>query len=113
MSQRSIKELRHLLNEIRAENARELDPIAIARLRIRFNKFMAELANAAADSAQFEDRFAKIRGLINLHQLTWGTCRMLDDPDRYRKDSQTIGRNVREFLDWVEQNMMPDKVDRK
>lgn len=57
--------------------------------------------------------FAKIRSLINPHQLKWGTCRMLDAPDRCRKDIQTIGRNVREFLGWVEQNMLPDKVDRK
>ncbi len=103
-SETCIHDLRSLLDEIRAENARQLDPITITRLRTRFDQLMAELAKAVEPTREIEDRFAKIKGITSLHQMKWGTCRLLDDPDRYREDSQVIGLLMREFLDWIEQN---------
>lgn len=79
-SETCLRELRSLLDEIRAENARQLDPITITRLRTRFNKLMAELVTVVEPTREFEDCFAKIEGITSLHQMKWGTCRLLDGP---------------------------------
>ncbi|MCP5397437.1 MAG: hypothetical protein H6918_12045 [Sphingomonadaceae bacterium] len=99
---KSIQDLKELLDELRAANARELDPITISRLRTQFNELMERLADEGATMPGFEDRFGEIKSLTGYHQLKWGTGRFLGDPEAYRDDSRKVGLEVREFIAWVE-----------
>lgn len=107
MSRPLIKEIRVLLDEIRALNGQDLNPITITRLRTKFNARIIELADSVEPTSEFDDRMTTINGRTSLHQLKWGTLRLLDDPDNYRRDSAAIGLAVREFLDWCEDNTEP------
>jgi len=98
----SIQDLKELLEELRAANARELDPIKISRLRTQFNELMDRLVNEGATMPGFENRFGHIKSLTGYHQLKWGTGRFLTDPETYRDDSRKVGLEVRDFIAWAE-----------
>lgn len=101
------RHLRELVGRLREANLDELDPIRITKLRKQFDRLLEDFASGAHRSTETRARLRNVKNAACFHQLSWGTCRMLKDPDAYRRDAKKVGVVVAGLIEHLEQADSP------
>ena len=101
------QQLRDLVGKLREANLVKLNPIRITKLRKQFDRLLEDFAADAHLLPETEVRLRNVKNSAAFHQLCWGTCRMLKDPDAYRRDAEKVGILVAGLIEHLEQADCP------
>ena len=115
-----MAELRRILDEAQATHRQMQAAVAtatdkptreIVRLRTRFATLLAEMMGAVKSepalqakpelAKEFETRFAAMRQSLAVHQASWRSMAIDDNPAGYRKSTDALGTEQDAFYTWA------------
>lgn len=94
--------LTQMVGALREANLEAIDPIKVSRLRKSFDRLIDEIAATPDLDDDLRAQLAKVKRAAAFHQLLWGTCRMLKQPEAYRKDAKAVGMHVTALIERLE-----------
>lgn len=94
--------LTQVVGALREANLETIDPIKVSRLRKSFDRLIDEIAASPDLAEDLHAQVEKVKRAAAFHQLLWGTCRMLNQPDAYRRDAKAVGKQVMALIERLE-----------